>query len=149
MKKIFESDLAASQKEEMANQNAYEDLKAAKEAYIAPGQAQNDSKTQGLADTAEKRARAKEDTAYTEAFLATDEQFLMMLKAKCQMTDKAWEERQKARQLEMDHLLQHFLRHRTQHRLHQHQHQSHVVRQFHAMPKLRNNISVTEMLETF
>jgi len=33
--------------------------------------------------------------------LSADEQFLMMLKEKCQMTDKEWEERQKTRQLEM------------------------------------------------
>merc|ERR1712113_1285558 len=34
--------------------------------------------------------------------LSADEQFLMMLKEKCQMTDKEWEERQKTRQLEME-----------------------------------------------
>jgi len=33
--------------------------------------------------------------------LSADEQFLLMLKEKCQMTDKEWEERQKTRQLEM------------------------------------------------
>merc|ERR1711974_386851 len=31
-----------------------------------------------------------------------DEEFLMMLKEKCSMTDKEWEERQKTRQLEME-----------------------------------------------
>jgi len=34
--------------------------------------------------------------------LAADEEFLMMLKEKCSMTDKEWEERQKTRQLEME-----------------------------------------------
>merc|ERR1719434_671439 len=34
--------------------------------------------------------------------LAADEQFLMMLKEKCAMTDKEWEERQKTRQEEME-----------------------------------------------
>merc|ERR1712066_221132 len=75
MKETFEANLSESQKEEMANQKAYEDLKAAKEAEIAAGQAQIDTKTQEL--------------------VSTDEQFLMMLKQKCQMTDKEWEERQK------------------------------------------------------
>merc|ERR1711933_180267 len=102
MKETFESNLSASQKEEMANQKAYEDLKAAKEAEIKAGQSQIDSKTQELADTDEKLAQAKEDIEDTRNSLAADEKFLMMLKEKCQMTDKEWEERQKTRQLEME-----------------------------------------------
>merc|ERR1712226_295590 len=102
MKETFEANLSDAQKEEMANQKAYEDLKAAKEAEIAAGQAQIDTKTQELADTDEKLAQAKEDIEDTRNSLAADEQFLMMLKEKCQMTDKEWEERQKTRQLEME-----------------------------------------------
>merc|ERR1712203_134920 len=102
MKETFESNLSDAQKEEMANQKAYEDLKAAKEAEIAAGQAQIDTKTQELADTDEKLAQAKEDIEDTRNSLAADEKFLMMLKEKCQMTDKEWEERQKTRQLEME-----------------------------------------------
>merc|ERR1711957_162964 len=101
MKETFEANLAASQKEEMANQKAYEDLKAAKEDEIAAGQEQIDTKTQELADTDEKNAQAKEDIKDTRASLAADEEFLMMLKEKCQMTDSEWEERQKTRQDEM------------------------------------------------
>merc|ERR1719291_43577 len=102
MKETFEANLSDAQKEEMANQKAYEDLKAAKEAEIAAGQAQIDKKTQELADTDEKLAQAKEDIEDTRNSLAADEKFLMMLKEKCQMTDKEWEERQKTRQLEME-----------------------------------------------
>jgi len=102
MKETFESNLSASQKEEMANQKAYEDLKAAKEAEIAAGQAQIEAKTGELADTDEKNAQSKVDVEDTKASLSADEQFLMMLKEKCQMTDKEWEERQKTRQLEME-----------------------------------------------
>merc|ERR1712204_49046 len=102
MKETFETNLSASQKEEMANQKAYEDLKAAKEAEIAAGQAQLDTKTQELADTDEKNAQAKEDVQDTKKSLSADEQFLMMLKEKCSMTDGEWEERQKTRQLEME-----------------------------------------------
>merc|ERR1711933_582490 len=91
-----------SQKEEMENQKAYEDLKAAKEAEIAAGQEQIDKKTSELADTDEKNAAAKEDLEDTKKSLAADEEFLMMLKEKCSMTDKEWEERQKTRQLEME-----------------------------------------------
>merc|ERR1712032_835640 len=102
MRETFESNLSASQKEEMANQKAYEDLKAAKEEEIAAGKEQIDKKTQELADTDEKLAQAKEDIEDTRASLAADEQFLMMLKERCQMTDQEWEERQKTRQLEME-----------------------------------------------
>merc|ERR1712195_225179 len=102
MKETFETNLSSSQKDEMANQKAYEDLKAAKEAEIAAGQAQIDTKTQELADTDEKNAQAKEDIADTKASLSADEEFLMMLKEKCSMTDGEWEERQKTRQLEME-----------------------------------------------
>merc|ERR1712166_593797 len=102
MKETFESNLSSSQKDEMANQKAYEDLKAAKEAEIAAGQAQIDTKTQELADTDEKNAQAKEDVEDTKKSLSADEQFLMMLKEKCSMTDGEWEERQKTRQLEME-----------------------------------------------
>jgi hypothetical protein len=102
MKETFESNLSAAQKEEMANQKAFEDLKAAKEAEIAAGQAQIDTKTQELAETDEKLAMAKQDIEDTRASLAADEQFLMMLKEKCAMTDKEWEERQKTRQEEME-----------------------------------------------
>merc|ERR1712190_3302 len=101
MKETFEANLSDAQKEEMANQKAYEDLKAAKEAEIAAGQSQIDTKTQELADTDEKNAQSKEDIEDTRSSLSADEQFLMMLKEKCQMTDKEWEERQKTRQLEM------------------------------------------------
>jgi len=102
MKETFESNLSASQKEEMANQKAYEELKAAKEEEIAAGQAQVDSKVQELATADEKNAQAKQDIEDTKASLSADEQFLMMLKEKCSMTDSEWEERQKTRQLEME-----------------------------------------------
>merc|ERR1719504_271852 len=102
MKETFETNLSSSQKEEMANQKAYEELKAAKEEEIKAGQEQIDSKTQELADTDEKNAQAKEDVADTKASLSADEEFLMMLKEKCSMTDGEWEERQKTRQLEME-----------------------------------------------
>merc|ERR1740125_60209 len=60
------------------------------------------TKTQELADTDEKNAQAKEDVEDTKKSLSADEQFLMMLKEKCSMTDGEWEERQKTRQLEME-----------------------------------------------
>merc|ERR1711865_1125893 len=91
-----------TQKEEGSNQKSYESLKQAKEAEIKAGQAQIDTKSQELADTDEKNAQAKEDTADTQKSLDADQKFMAMLKDKCSMTDGEWEERQKTRQLEME-----------------------------------------------
>jgi chromosome segregation ATPase len=102
MKESFETNLADSQKEEMTNQKAYEDLKAAKVEEIKAGQDQIDKKTQELASTDEKLAESKENLEDTKKSLAADEEFLMMLKEKCSGTDAEWEERQKTRQLEME-----------------------------------------------
>jgi len=102
MKETFETNLAASQKDEMKDQKAYEDLKAAKETQIKAGQDQIDEKTQELADTDEKNAQAKEDLEDTKKSLAADQEFLAMLKEKCSMTDAEWEERQKTRAMEME-----------------------------------------------
>merc|ERR1719359_627746 len=97
MKETFETNLSTSQKEEMAAQQAYEDLKAAKEAEIKAGTEQKDQKTQELADTDEKNVNAKTDLEDTRNSLSADQKFLMNLKETCQMTDQEWEERQKAR----------------------------------------------------
>merc|ERR1719324_1291188 len=102
MKETFESNLSQSQKDELASQKAYEDLKAAKELEIKEGQLQVERKTAELATTDEKLAQAKQDIEDTRASLSADEQFLMNLKEKCQMTDQEWEERQKTRQLEIE-----------------------------------------------
>ena len=97
MKETFETNLSASQKEEMQAQAAYEDLKAAKESEIKAGTELKDTKTQELADTDEKLAQSKQDLEDTRNSLSADQKFLMNLKETCQMTDQEWEERQKSR----------------------------------------------------
>merc|ERR1719375_721710 len=101
MKETFETNLAASQKEEMENQKAYEDLKAAKEEEIAAGTSLADTKTQTLASTDEKNAQSKEDLEDTSATLEADTKFLANLKEQCQNIDQEYEERTKTRQLEI------------------------------------------------
>jgi chromosome segregation ATPase len=102
MKEEFGKDLKDAQEKETAAQKAYEELKAAKEAQIAAGEEQIATKTQELAECDERLAHNKEDLDDTKAALSADEQFLMMLKEKCSMTDKEWEQRQKTRSLEME-----------------------------------------------
>merc|ERR1719331_3052523 len=101
MKETFETNLSTSQKEEMQSQQAYESLKAAKEAEIKAGTEQRDTKSQELADTDSKNAQAKQDLDDTRNTLSADQKFLMNLKETCQNTDAEWEERQKARAVEI------------------------------------------------
>jgi septal ring factor EnvC (AmiA/AmiB activator) len=101
MKDAFEKDLSEAQKEEAANQKAYDELKAAKNEQIEAGQAQVDKKYQEKAETDERIANDKQDLEDTEESLAADQKFLKLLKEKCSMTDAEWEERQKTRSEEM------------------------------------------------
>merc|ERR1719375_2591726 len=101
MKETFESNLSSSQKEEMQSQQAYDDLKAAKETEIKAGTDQSDTKTQELADTDEKLAESKQDLDDTRTSLDADQTFLLNLKETCQMTDAEFEERTKTRQEEI------------------------------------------------
>merc|ERR1719478_660630 len=102
MLETFESNLSGAQKAEMAAQKAYEEVKASLEAEIAAATDLRDKKVQELAKTDEDLAAAKIDLDDTRGKLSADEQFLMMLKEKCQLTDQEWEARQKTRQLEME-----------------------------------------------
>merc|ERR1719375_1100894 len=97
MKETFESNLSSSQKEEMQSQQAYDDLKSAKETEIKAGSDQKDTKTQELADTDEKLATSKQDLDDTRTSLGADQTFLLNLKETCQNTDQEFEERTKTR----------------------------------------------------
>merc|ERR1719387_935719 len=101
MKEGFETNLAASQKEEMKAQGEYEDVKKGKQEEIAAGTAQIDTKTNELADSDEKNAQSKKMLAETRATLDADTAFLANLKEQCAIFDKQYEERTKTRQLEI------------------------------------------------
>merc|ERR1719174_1414572 len=101
MKEGFETNLAASQKEEMTAQGEYEDVKKGKTEEIAAGTAQIDTKTNELADTDEKNAQSKKLLAETRETLDADTKFLANLKEQCAIFDEMYEERTKTRQLEI------------------------------------------------
>merc|ERR1719498_1950589 len=101
MKETFEGNLAKSQEEESQNQQAYVDLKEAKESELKAGTEQNNQKGALLAETDEKNAQAKEDLDETEATLAADTKYLANLKQHCANIDKEYEERVTTRNLEM------------------------------------------------
>merc|ERR1719380_341421 len=102
MKESFESNLAASQREETDNNNAYEDLKAAKTSEIAAGKSLSETKTQELATTDEKNALSKQDLEDTQNTLESDIKFLSTVKANCADLDAQFAERTKTRQLEIE-----------------------------------------------
>merc|ERR1719482_2183282 len=97
MKETFESNLSQSQKDELAAQDAFSQLKSAKLEEIAAAKKQLDNKEVELADTDEANAQAKEDLADTRNALSADQKFLLDLKEKCRITDQEFEARQKAR----------------------------------------------------
>merc|ERR1719235_1989238 len=102
LKEDFESNLSTSQKEELANQEAFKELKESKEAEIAAGEESLATKKQELADADEKLAQSKEDLEDTNNSLNADQKFLMELKLKCQAVDVEWEARQKTRKEEIE-----------------------------------------------
>merc|ERR1719353_964446 len=97
MKETFETNLSASQKQEMQEQAGYEELKTAKLQEIGAGEGQLAQKRQLLAETDEKAATAKQDLADTREALSADQKFLLDLKQKCAEMDAEWESRKKAR----------------------------------------------------
>merc|ERR1719158_1487971 len=101
MKETFETNLVSSQKEEMTNQKAYEDVKAAKGEEIAAGQSMLDTKTAELGPVDEKNAMSKEDLDDTQNSLAADQEFLAALKEQCAALDAEYEQRTKTRQAEI------------------------------------------------
>jgi len=100
MLETFEANMSQSQKDEAAAQQAFQELKAAKEEEIAEGQKHAAQKSQELATTDENNVDAKEDLEDTQESLSADQKFLMDLQEKCKMTDEEWEMRQKTRQEE-------------------------------------------------
>merc|ERR1719305_176221 len=96
MKETFESNLSQSQKDELAAQDTFAQLKAAKTEEITAAKKQVDNKSVDLANTDEANAQAKQDLQDTREALSADQQFLLGLKHKCAQADAEFEERAKA-----------------------------------------------------
>lgn len=98
----FEKHLSQMQKDEAADQEAFNAVKAGLEDQMMKAQMRRDGKTQQLADTDAKLEANKEEAADTRAQMKADERFLTMVREKCRQMDLEWEERQKVRRLEME-----------------------------------------------
>ena len=92
MKETFETNLSQAQKDELAAQDAYNELKTAKMAELAASKKAVDMKSVELAETDEKCAQAKENLSDTRDALSADQKFLLDLKEKCRMSDAEMEE---------------------------------------------------------
>jgi hypothetical protein len=101
MKETFETNLSETQKEELANAKAFEELQSAKKAEIQATQQALEEKKVQLAETDQKNAKAKQDIEDTQESLSSDQQFLLTLQESCSMTDQEWQSRQKLRQEEI------------------------------------------------
>lgn len=93
----FQNNLSESQKEELAAQETYNLLRAAKEDEIKAGKERLDSKLSELADVNNKNSDAKEDLEDTENALSSDQKFLIDLKKRCKSADEEFAERSKTR----------------------------------------------------
>merc|ERR1740117_728677 len=102
MKETFETNLAASQKEERNSIKAFEDLKAAKEAEIKAGQDQADTKSDQLAENNDQLAQHKQDKRDTEKSVAADEKFMENVKNNYASEKTEYEARVKTRSEELE-----------------------------------------------
>merc|ERR1719313_636638 len=101
MKETFETNLSAEQKEEMAAQSEFNQLKGAKTREIKAAKAQTLDKTSLLAETDEAMATAKHDLEQTRNGLTADQKFLVDLESRCEAGDADYSERSKLRAVEI------------------------------------------------
>jgi len=94
-------DLKEAQKADLAAEENFQNLKAAKLAEIAAATEQKKAKEEQLAKLLEDVAQAKEDLEATQAALEADQQFLATLEKNCAEEEKLYQERVKVRSEEI------------------------------------------------
>lgn len=97
MRDQFIADLASAQKEDLAAEVAFQNLRSAKEGEIQAGTASKNDKEASLADTLDKSAKAKEDRAATSSALEADQGFLASMTKDCKTEDEQYAARSKIR----------------------------------------------------
>merc|ERR1719428_75034 len=98
----FETDLSTAQKDEIAAQTQFEELKASILKELEPVIAISSKKEGEKADTDADTDAAKKDKEDTEAELAANKAYLDKVREKCRLIDLQYEARQKTRQLEIE-----------------------------------------------
>jgi len=97
----FARDLAEAQKAELAAEEAFQNLKAAKLAEIQAATQQKEAKEGQLAQLLSDVAEAKEDLEATTAALTADQEFLATLEKNCADEETGYQERVKVRSEEI------------------------------------------------
>merc|ERR1719443_2520057 len=98
----FQTDLSQAQKEEIAAQTQFEELKASILKELEPTIAIHAKKDGEKADTDADTDAAKKDKEDTEAALAANKDYLWKVREKCRLIDLQYEARQKTRHLEIE-----------------------------------------------
>merc|ERR1719420_2342905 len=98
----FQTDLSQAQKEEIAAQTGFEELKASIMKELEPTVEIHTKKDGEKAATDAKTDDAKKDKEDTEAELAANKEYLDKVREKCRLIDLQYEARQKTRQLEIE-----------------------------------------------
>lgn len=97
----FSKDLAAAQKADMAAEESFQKLRAAKMDEIKAASDQKDEKEALLADVQDKLAKAKEDKMATEDALSADQKLLLEMQESCKKEEEEYETRVKSRSQEL------------------------------------------------
>merc|ERR1719480_599608 len=97
----FARDLKEAQKADLAAEENFQNLKAAKLAEIKAATEQKEAKEEQLAKLLEDVAQAKEDLEATQAALEADQAFLATLEKNCAEEEKLYQERVKVRSEEI------------------------------------------------
>jgi len=96
----FQANLDNAQKEEVANVQSYEGLKAAKDAEVKAAQDLVDEKTEARAKSEVDKANDQQELEDTEEALEANTKYLAMLEKRCASADAEFSERKKTRQEE-------------------------------------------------
>ena len=97
MQEEFERDLGEAQAKDLAAEEAFQKLKAAKLSEIKEGTKQKKAKDKQLADLQYKASKAKENKEKAEAAVDADQKFMLTLEKDCKEEEVAYQERLKVR----------------------------------------------------
>jgi len=106
MKESFETNLEGSRKDEAESASSYASLKKAKEEEIKAATEKAFNKEKEAADALKKNAESKEGLTNTRNALEADTNFLASLKKQCAWVATEFESRKKAREAEIDGLME-------------------------------------------
>merc|ERR1719297_688413 len=101
MQEEFERDLGEAQAKDLAAEEAFQKLKAAKLSEIKEATKQKKAKDKQLADLQYKASKAKENKEKAEAAVDADQKFMLTLEKDCKEEEIAYQDRLKVRTQEI------------------------------------------------